>query len=78
MRDVYEPISRDTDPVRRAQRLRAVERDLALRATGKPCPRCRNEAWSTGGPGCACPPSAAYLEQRCLDNADRARPRYAA
>lgn len=53
MRDRWVPISRADQPDRR-QRAGAVARDVALHATGSPCPDCGHLAWLSGGPGCQC------------------------
>jgi hypothetical protein len=75
MAELLDPISRDSDPLSRARRLRAIERDIALRATGRPCTTCRNTARSArggGGRGCSCVTNAAELRERCLLAAARA------
>lgn len=54
MRREPDLISREDRPGERERRLTALHRDLALKATGKPCPGCRERAWHAGGRGCQC------------------------
>ena len=68
-RDRWEPISRDD--VDGARRRRAVDRDVALHASGLPCEGCGETARLSGGAGCSCRVSADELAARCLDLADR-------
>ena len=72
-RRVWWPISQDDDPTSRRRRLRAVMRDLDLRATGLPCPDCEETARLAGGEGCACRAGVDELAGRLLTLADQAR-----
>ena len=72
-RQPWEPISHDTDPLNRARRLARVERDVILHVSGDPCGGCGETARLSGGDGCRCTTSAADLEKRCLEAAERVR-----
>ena len=64
--DEFCPISRDTDRVRAARRRAAVDREIGLRASGKPCPGCREFTWLVpGGRGCRCGTSPGVLAAKC-------------
>ena len=67
----WEPISHDSDDRSRARRLARVERDIDLRATGRPCTGCGETSWLAGGTGCTCGTSGDDLAKRCLAAADR-------
>jgi len=69
----WEPISQDTDPVRRERRLDQVHRDIALHVTHEPCDRCGHTARLSGGEGCRCSAHGFDLARRCVDAAARAR-----
>lgn len=65
-------ISMDDDKPRAARRLKKVQRDVALHATGRPCPGCKATARLSGGEGCTCPEPGESLTDRCIRLADKA------